>query len=226
MLPPLTARTIKIGGKKMANQKIRIKLKAYEHNLIDRSRRAHCGNRQAHGRPGVRAPFPFPPRRRSSPSCVRRTSTRTAANSSRRRTHKRLIDIHNPNPAHGGRHDEARSSCRRRDRNQAVTKKQEERNHEESDRGQKARHDPDFHCTTARLVPVTVIEAGPCTVVQKKTVETDGYEAVQVGFGDLRRKARREAGQQARDRPFQEGGRCSHAAICASSAWTTPRPTR
>ena len=36
-----------------------------------------------------------------------------------------------------------------------------------------------------RLVPVTVIQAGPCTVVQKKTVETDGYEAVQVGFGDL-----------------------------------------
>ena len=34
-------------------------------------------------------------------------------------------------------------------------------------------------------VPVTVIEAGPCTVVQKKTVETDGYEAVQVGFGEL-----------------------------------------
>ena len=31
----------------------------------------------------------------------------------------------------------------------------------------------------------TVIEAGPCTVVQKKTVETDGYEAVQVGFGAL-----------------------------------------
>ncbi len=36
-----------------------------------------------------------------------------------------------------------------------------------------------------RLVPVTVIEAGPCTVVQKKTAETDGYEAVQVGFGEL-----------------------------------------
>ena len=34
-------------------------------------------------------------------------------------------------------------------------------------------------------VPVTVVEAGPCTVVQKKTVETDGYEAVQVGFGEL-----------------------------------------
>jgi len=36
-----------------------------------------------------------------------------------------------------------------------------------------------------RLVPVTVIEAGPCTVVQTKTKESDGYEAVQVGFGDL-----------------------------------------
>ena len=33
-----------------------------------------------------------------------------------------------------------------------------------------------------RLIPVTVIEAGPCPVVQKKTVENDGYEAVQVGF--------------------------------------------
>ncbi|MDR2504849.1 MAG: 50S ribosomal protein L3 [Oscillospiraceae bacterium] len=32
------------------------------------------------------------------------------------------------------------------------------------------------------LIPVTVIEAGPCTVVQKKTVKTDGYAALQVGF--------------------------------------------
>ena len=33
-----------------------------------------------------------------------------------------------------------------------------------------------------RLVPVTVVEAGPCKVVQKKTTESDGYDAVQVGF--------------------------------------------
>lgn len=32
-------------------------------------------------------------------------------------------------------------------------------------------------------IPVTVLEAGPCTVLQKKTADTDGYEAVQVGFG-------------------------------------------
>ena len=36
-----------------------------------------------------------------------------------------------------------------------------------------------------RLMPVTVIEAGPCPITQVKTVETDGYEAVQVGFGEL-----------------------------------------
>jgi len=40
-----------------------------------------------------------------------------------------------------------------------------------------------------RVTPVTVIEAGPCTVVQKKTRRTDGYEAVQIGFG--RKKAQR-----------------------------------
>ncbi len=35
-----------------------------------------------------------------------------------------------------------------------------------------------------KVIPVTVIEAGPCAVTQKKTVENDGYEAVQIGFGD------------------------------------------
>ncbi len=34
-----------------------------------------------------------------------------------------------------------------------------------------------------KVIPVTVVEAGPCPVVQVKTVENDGYEAVQVGFG-------------------------------------------
>ncbi len=38
------------------------------------------------------------------------------------------------------------------------------------------------------VVPVTVIEAGPCTVVQKKTAENDGYAAVQMGFSDISAK--------------------------------------
>ena len=37
-----------------------------------------------------------------------------------------------------------------------------------------------------RVVPVTVIEAGPCVVIQKKTLENDGYNAVQLGFGSIR----------------------------------------
>ncbi|MBQ1862084.1 MAG: 50S ribosomal protein L3 [Clostridia bacterium] len=38
------------------------------------------------------------------------------------------------------------------------------------------------------VIPVTVLEVGPCPVVQKKTVENDGYDAVQLGFEDIREK--------------------------------------
>ncbi len=37
-----------------------------------------------------------------------------------------------------------------------------------------------------QVIPVTVIEAGPCVISQKKTVETDGYDAVQMGYKDLK----------------------------------------
>ncbi|MGE5581630.1 MAG: 50S ribosomal protein L3 [Bacillota bacterium] len=39
-----------------------------------------------------------------------------------------------------------------------------------------------------RAVPVTVVEAGPCVVVQKKTVATDGYDAVQLGFNEQKER--------------------------------------
>ena len=42
---------------------------------------------------------------------------------------------------------------------------------------------------SGKIIPVTVVEAGPCVVVQKKTTENDGYEAVQLGFGDISEKA-------------------------------------
>lgn len=38
------------------------------------------------------------------------------------------------------------------------------------------------------VIPVTVIEAGPCVVAQKKTVDNDGYDSVQLGFGDIKLK--------------------------------------
>jgi large subunit ribosomal protein L3 len=42
------------------------------------------------------------------------------------------------------------------------------------------------------FTPVTVVEAGPCSVVQVKTVETDGYEAVKLGYADKKRKNTRK----------------------------------
>ena len=44
-----------------------------------------------------------------------------------------------------------------------------------------------FH-ESGKMIPVTVLEAGPCKVVQRKTVEKDGYDALQVGFGETRAK--------------------------------------
>ncbi len=39
---------------------------------------------------------------------------------------------------------------------------------------------------SGKVIPVTVVEAGPCVVVQKKTIENDGYEAVQLGYGEVK----------------------------------------
>ena len=39
---------------------------------------------------------------------------------------------------------------------------------------------------TGKVIPVTAIEAGPCVVAQVKTVETDGYNAIQLGFGEVK----------------------------------------
>jgi large subunit ribosomal protein L3 len=56
-------------------------------------------------------------------------------------------------------------------------------------------------------VPVTVIKAGPCTVLQKKTMEKDGYEALQLGFGERKRVNRPQAGH------FQASGGGKYAVV-------------
>lgn len=48
---------------------------------------------------------------------------------------------------------------------------------------------------TGRAVPVTVIEATPNVVVQKKTVTNDGYDAIQVGYGDVKEKLKKVQGK-------------------------------
>ena len=46
-----------------------------------------------------------------------------------------------------------------------------------------------FDAETGTLTPVTVIAAGPCPVVAVRTAEADGYDAVQLGFGEAKDKA-------------------------------------
>ena len=55
-----------------------------------------------------------------------------------------------------------------------------------------------------KVVPVTVVEAGPCTVVQKKTVESDGYVAVQLGYGDISAKGHFDKADVAPKRTLRE----------------------
>ena len=51
-----------------------------------------------------------------------------------------------------------------------------------------------FEQETGEMIPVTVLEAGPCTVLQVKTLENDGYSAVKVGFGGLIKSGERQIG--------------------------------
>jgi len=54
---------------------------------------------------------------------------------------------------------------------------------------------------TGRVLPVTVVEAGPCVVTQKKTADRDGYEAVQVGYGEAKARGREGHHQHGLTRP-------------------------
>ena len=52
-----------------------------------------------------------------------------------------------------------------------------------------------FYNTEGNMIPVTVVETGPCVVVQKKQVASDGYDALQVGFGSKKAQRVNKAGQ-------------------------------
>ena len=81
----------------MANQKIRIKLKAYEHNLIDQSseRIVETANRTG---AKVSGPIPLPTEKEIVTILRAPRKYKDSREQFEMRTHKRLIDIHNPNP--------------------------------------------------------------------------------------------------------------------------------
>ena len=80
--------------------------------------------------------------------------------------------------------------------------------------------------TDGTAVPITVLECGPCTVLQVRTADRDGYHAVQLGFADKKRKN----ALAGRAWPRQEGQRRAEAVTSARSArpgrptWPRGRP--
>ena len=72
------------------------------------------------------------------------------------------------------------------------------------------------------LIPVTVIEATPNVVLQKKTVETDGYEAVQLGFEDIKERRRNKS----QHRTLQESGNSTEALCPRGSRLRARRKSR
>jgi len=69
-----------------------------------------------------------------------------------------------------------------------------------------------------RLVPVTVVQAGPCTVVQKKTREKDGYEALQLSFEQLAENRAKKLVNKPQAGHFKKAGVAPRAS-CVNSAW-------
>ena len=84
----------------MANQKIRIKLKAYEHNLIDQSAERIVETAKRTGA-RVSGPIPLPTEKEIVTILRAPHKYKDSREQFERRTHKRLIDVHNPNPNGG-----------------------------------------------------------------------------------------------------------------------------
>ena len=146
------------------SQKIRIKLKSYDHNLVDKSAEKIVRTVKATGAI-VSGPIPLPTHKR-----IFTVNRSTFVNKKSREqfelsSYKRLIDIYS-------------STAKTVD---ALMKLELPR------LGKKIGMTSVFSAD-GKNVPCTVIEAGPCVVTQIKSVEKDGYAAVQVGFQDKKEK--------------------------------------
>ena len=131
------------------NEKIRIKIKGYDHAVVDA---AAAKIVDAAKRSGARVSGPIPlPTDKEIVTILRAVHKyKDSREQFELRTHKRLIDVLRP-------------TAKTTEALQGLDE-------------------------AGKVIPVTVVEAGPCVVVQKKTVENDGYSAVQCGFGDIREK--------------------------------------
>ena len=180
----------------MAQQKIRIRLKGYDHTQVDLSARSIVETAQRTGAT-VSGPVPLPTEK--NVYCVIRWPLQGQGFArALRDPHAQAADRHPPADAEDGRlADAARPAGRRRHRDQALEMA------EKGIIGTKLGMTQIFDQESGKVTPVTVMEAGPCPVVQVKTPETDGYTAVQLAFGEVKEQAHLEA----RGRPPEEGRR-------------------
>ena len=158
----------------MPQGKIRIRLKGYDHQQLDRSAQSIVETAQRSGAT-ITGPVPLPTEK--NVYCVIRSpfKDKDSREHFEVRTHKRLIDIHSPDAEDDRPADAARSSGRHRHRDQALDMAK-------GILGKKLGMTQVFDPETGAVTSVTVIEAGPCPVVQVKTADTDGYDAVQLAF--------------------------------------------
>ena len=152
------------------SQKIRIKLKSYDHKLVDKSAEKIVKAVKATGAI-VSGPIPLPTHKR-----IYTVNRSTFVNKKSREQfqlsdYKRLIDIYS-------------STAKTVD---ALMKLELPSGVEVELIGRKIGMTSVFSAD-GKNVPCTVIEAGPCVVTQVKTIEKDGYKAVQLGFGEAKEK--------------------------------------
>ena len=153
------------------SQKIRIKLKSYDHNLVDKSAEKIVRTVKATGAI-VSGPIPLPTHKR-----IFTVNRSTFVNKKSREqfelsSYKRLIDIYS-------------STAKTVD---ALMKLELPSGVEMPGLLGKKIGMTSVFSAEGKNVPCTVIEAGPCVVTQVKTVEKDGYAAVQLGFQDKKEK--------------------------------------
>lgn len=83
-----------------------------------------------------------------------------------------------------------------------------------------------FESDTGKAIPVTVVQAGPCTITQIKTDSTDGYTALQIGYGDVKNKTRKLNTQKNPGREVNKYLSCAEQGHLAKSGGTLLRHLR
>ena len=151
------------------NEKIRIKIKGYEHAVVDAAAAKIVDAAKRSGAQ-VSGPIPLPTDKEIITILRAVHKYKDSREQFELRTHKRLIDVIRP----------AKETM-------AALEGLELPAGVKGIIGKKIGMTQIFD-ETGKVIPVTVVEAGPCVVVQKKTTENDGYEAVQLGYGDIRAK--------------------------------------